>query len=162
MIKDNKEALTLALALAITAPNDKKAEKCVKIADSLAKNMKRKDVELAMKDAEIALEEFEPGQERIRHTHIIINSNNGGSFNEEEGNRPGVDGEELNFTFDSEDGFDLAWLRIGNIKIETTEDILEYLESFDKKNLTIHAHFKKDKDYSPEITEEETDPDRGG
>ena len=50
MIKDNKEALTLALALDITAPNDKKAEKCVKIADSLAKNMKRKDVELAMKD----------------------------------------------------------------------------------------------------------------
>jgi len=35
MIKDNKEALTLALALAITAPNDKKAAKCVKIADSL-------------------------------------------------------------------------------------------------------------------------------
>lgn len=50
MIKDNKEALTLALALAITASNDKKAEKCVKIADSLAKNMKRKDVEIAMKN----------------------------------------------------------------------------------------------------------------
>ena len=50
MIKDNKEALTLALALAITAPNDKKAAKCVKIADLLAKNMKRADVELAMKD----------------------------------------------------------------------------------------------------------------
>ena len=50
MIKDNKEALTLALALAITAPNDKKAEQCVKIADSLAKNMKRKDVELSMKN----------------------------------------------------------------------------------------------------------------
>ena len=50
MIKDNKEALTLALALAITAPNNKKAEKCVKIADSLAKDMQRKDVELAMKD----------------------------------------------------------------------------------------------------------------
>lgn len=50
MIKDNKEALTLALALAITAPNDKKAAKCVKIADSIAKNMKRKEVELAMKN----------------------------------------------------------------------------------------------------------------
>jgi hypothetical protein len=50
MIKNNKEALTLALALAITAPNNKKAEKCVKIADSLAKDMQRKDVELAMKN----------------------------------------------------------------------------------------------------------------
>lgn len=50
MITDNTEALTLALALAITAPNDKKAEKCVKIADSLARNMQRKDVELAMKN----------------------------------------------------------------------------------------------------------------
>ena len=50
MIKNNKEALTLALSLAITASNDKKAAKCVKIADSLAKNMKREDVELAMKD----------------------------------------------------------------------------------------------------------------
>ncbi len=29
MITDNTEALTLALALAITAPNDKKAEKCM-------------------------------------------------------------------------------------------------------------------------------------
>jgi len=28
-----------------------------------------------------------------------------------------------------------------------------------QKNLTIHAHFKKDKDYSPEITNEETDPE---
>ena len=117
------------------------------------------ELELAVEEAGTALEEFEPGQERIMYSHIIINSNNGGSFNEEEGNHSGVDGDLKQFTFDSEDGFDLVWLRIGNIKIETTEGILEYLESFDKKNLTIHAHFKKNKDYSPVITTEETGPE---
>jgi len=34
----------------------------------------------AVEEAEAALEEFEPGQERIMYSHIIINSNNGGSF----------------------------------------------------------------------------------
>ena len=117
------------------------------------------ELELAVDEAEAALEEFEPGQERIMYSHIIINSNNGGSFNEEEGNYSGVDGDEFNFTFESDPGFDLVWLRIGNIKIAATDEICEYIESFDKKNLTIHAHFKKDKDYGPEITEEETSPE---
>ena len=113
--------------------------------------------------ANAALEEFEPGENRIRYTHIIINSNNGGSFtgDNSEGNHPDVDGDTLPFTFESEDGYDLVWLRIGNIKIPATEDIITYLESFNKKNLTIHAHFKKDKDYTPEpeITIEETGPE---
>ncbi|MCK5566809.1 MAG: hypothetical protein KAI62_02780, partial [Actinomycetia bacterium] len=112
----------------------------------------------AVEDAIAALEEGEPGENGIKYSHIIINSNNGGSF-KEEGNYSGADGEGLNFTFESKEGFDLVWLRIGNIKIEVTEDMLPYLESFNKKNLTIHAHFKKDKGYSPdpEITVEETD-----
>ncbi len=108
--------------------------------------------------ANAALEEFEPDENGIMYSHIIINSNNGGSFtgDNSEGNYSGVDGDTLPFTFESENGFDLLWLRIGNIKIEATEDILPYLESFNKKNLTVHAHFKKDKDYDPEVIVEET------
>lgn len=121
------------------------------------------ELELAVKDAEVALEEFEPGENGIMYSHIIINSNKGGSFNEEEGNYSGVDGDLKQFTFDSKEGFDLVWLRIGNIKIAATDDIYddEYSHIFNKKNLTIHAHFRKDKDYSPdpEITVEETDPE---
>jgi hypothetical protein len=49
MITSKQDALVTALALAITAPNDKKADECVKIADDLSKSMDRKDVELAMK-----------------------------------------------------------------------------------------------------------------
>jgi len=50
MIKDDKEALEIALALAITAPSDEKADKCIKMADKFASQMKRKDVETAMKN----------------------------------------------------------------------------------------------------------------
>jgi hypothetical protein len=49
MIASKQDALMAALALAITAPTDEKADECVKIADSLSKGMDRKDVELAMK-----------------------------------------------------------------------------------------------------------------
>lgn len=49
MITSKQDALVTALALAITAPSDEKAQECVKIADSLSANMDRKDVELAMK-----------------------------------------------------------------------------------------------------------------
>jgi len=50
MIKDDKEALEIALALAITAPSDEKADKCIKMADKFASQMERKDVEIAMKN----------------------------------------------------------------------------------------------------------------
>ena len=115
-------------------------------------------LQLEAEEANAALEEFEPGENRIRYTHIIMNSNNGGSFTGDntEGNYSGVDGDTLPFTFESEDGFDLVWLRIGNTKFTSTEDISKYLYGTDKKNLTIHAHFKKDKDYSPEAAIEET------
>lgn len=49
MITSKQDALVTALALAITAPSDEKAQECVKIADSLSASMDRKDVELAMK-----------------------------------------------------------------------------------------------------------------
>ncbi len=96
--------------------------------------------------------------EEIKVSHIITNSNKGGSF-DSEGNHSGIDGETLSFTFASDLGFDLMWLRIGNIKVSATEDILPYLESFNKKNLTIHAHFKKDKD--PVVTTGEAGPEGG-
>jgi isocitrate dehydrogenase len=49
MITSKQDALVTALALAITAPNDEKAQECVKMADEFASQMDRKDVELAMK-----------------------------------------------------------------------------------------------------------------
>ncbi len=102
--------------------------------------------------------------EEIKVSHIITNSNNGGLFTDVygEGNHSGVDGKPFNFTFESEDGFDLVWLRIGNIKIPATDSefLVPYSEIFYKKNLTIHAHFKKDKD--PETTTiEGTSSDEG-
>jgi len=48
-IKNDKEALELALSLAITASSDEKADECIKMADKFAKNMEKKDVEMAMK-----------------------------------------------------------------------------------------------------------------
>jgi len=109
------------------------------------------EAQLAVLEAEAALEGAEAGT----NSHIILNSNNGGSF-DSEGNHSGVDGEESSFTFSSDPGFDLIWLRVGNTKFSSTEEAIEYIYSSDKKNLTIHAHFKKDKDYSPEVTVEET------
>ena len=150
--KDDEELEALQLAVDEAEVALKEAMEAEEVDEELIAKL-----ELAVDDANAALEEFEPGENGIMYSHIIINSNNGGSFlDDEEGNHSGVDRDELNFTFDSKDGFDLVWLRIGNIKIEATEDILPYLERFNKKNLTIHAHFKKDKDYSPEITVEET------
>ena len=49
-IQTDKEALEVALALAITAPSDEKADKCIEMADKFAKQMERKDVEIAMKN----------------------------------------------------------------------------------------------------------------
>ena len=110
------------------------------------------DLQSAAEEASAALEETK--NEEIKYFHIITNSNNGGSF-DSEGNHTDISGKVIPFTFVSDPGFDLAWLRIGNIKIEATDDILPYLESFDKKNLTIHAHFKKNKNDVPGITDED-------
>jgi len=120
-------------------------------------------LQLAVDEANAAVEEFEPGENRLMYSHIITNSNNGGSFNEEEGNYPDVDGDLLPFTFYSDPDFDLVWLRVGNIKIPAADigNIEEYSESFNKKNLTIHAHFKKNKDSVPVVTTEEAGPEEG-
>ena len=45
------EALVLALTLAINAPNDVKAQKCVDMAESIAANLSELDVERAKKQA---------------------------------------------------------------------------------------------------------------
>lgn len=61
-------------------------------------------------------------------------------------------GDTFSFSFTSEDGYYLAWLRVGNTKIYSSEEMTVYSGSFNK-NLTIHAHFKKDKDYTAEENE---------
>ncbi len=101
------------------------------------------------------LEQNESGNGGNVFFHVITNSNNGGSFNME-GNYSSQDGDIVPYTFNAEEGFELTWLRVGNVKVQVSdlESLFEF--SFDKKNLTIHAHFKKDKDYSPETTTEET------
>ena len=66
MITSKQDALVTALALAITAPNDKKADECVKIADNLSKSMDRKDVELAMKTVLDKLVESLEGQPNVK------------------------------------------------------------------------------------------------
>jgi hypothetical protein len=98
-----------------------------------------------------ALEGGESGVGGSMFFHVITNSNNGGYF-DKEGNYSGQDGEIIPYTFTAEEGFELAWLRVGNIKIPASELESLFDFSFDKKNLTIHAHFKKVKDYSPELT----------
>jgi hypothetical protein len=98
--------------------------------------------------------------------HIITNSNNGGSFIEMEGNYSGSAGELVSYTFTADEGYELVWIRVGNTKIYASdfESLLDF--SFDKKNLTMHAHFKKDKDYEPEeeviTTTDEGEPEEGG
>jgi len=48
-IKNDFEALILALELAITAPDEDKANECVAIAESLATNLTTEQVKLAKK-----------------------------------------------------------------------------------------------------------------
>jgi len=81
--------------------------------------------------------------------HIITNSNNGGSF-DMEGNHAGNAGEIVPYTFTADESYELAWIRIGNTKVYAYElqNLFEF--SFNKKNLTMHAHFKKVKDSEPD------------
>jgi hypothetical protein len=53
---NNVEALTLALYLAITAPSDEQAQKCIAIAENLAATMPEIDVKRAQRDAQIRAE----------------------------------------------------------------------------------------------------------
>ena len=88
-------------------------------------------------------------EDNVKYYHIVTNSNNGGSFIETEKNYSGMEGDKFLFSFASENGYYLAWLRVGNTKIYSNEDLVGYSGNFNK-NLTIHAHFKKDKDYNLE------------
>jgi hypothetical protein len=118
-------------------------------------------LEEELKEAEDALKDAESGEDGNGTFHIVTNSNNGGSFNIE-GIYFGSSGEIRSYSFTAEEGYELAWLRIGNTKIYPDE--LGELQgfSFDRKNLVMHAHFQKIKDYDPadgEITAgEESDP----
>ncbi len=132
------DALT-ALAAAVTPEEIAAAEQALLEAQAAAQQ--------AADEANAVLGVINEG---TKYSHIITNSNNGGSFtgDNSEGNYSSVDGDTLPFTFESEDGFELVWLRVGNIKIPATDStvLVLYSEIFNKKNLTIHAHFKKDKD----------------
>ena len=115
-------------------------------------------------DAMEYLEEGESGEGKSEYFHIVTNSNNGGSFNIE-GIYFGSSGEILSYDFTAEEGYELAWLRVGNTKIYPDELGKLYELSFDRKNLVLHAHFNKIKDYEPEdeivTTNEEGSPDEG-
>jgi len=54
--KTKEDALTLALYLSITAPDDIKSKECVKYASILADSMSSKEVELCKMAAEVLVE----------------------------------------------------------------------------------------------------------
>jgi hypothetical protein len=66
MITSKQDALVTALALAITAPTDEKADECIKMADEFSSQMDRKDVELAMKTVLDKLVESLEGQPNVK------------------------------------------------------------------------------------------------
>jgi hypothetical protein len=66
MITSKQQALEVALTLAITAPTDEKADKCIKMADEFSSQMDRKDVELAMKTVLDKLVESLEGQPNVK------------------------------------------------------------------------------------------------
>ena len=55
-ITNHGDALTVALILAVTAPNDKQSKEAAKLAESLASGMTKKQVEICKMAAEVALE----------------------------------------------------------------------------------------------------------
>jgi len=54
-IDNHKDALTLALQLAVTASTDEKAQECLDMAKEFASRMPRKDVQICMAAAELNL-----------------------------------------------------------------------------------------------------------
>lgn len=55
-INNHKDALTLALQLAVTAPNDALAQECLDMAKGFASQMTPKDVEICLMAADVNLE----------------------------------------------------------------------------------------------------------
>ena len=55
-IDNHKDALTLALQLAVTAPSDALSQECIEMAQSFAGQMDPKDVEICMMAADVNLE----------------------------------------------------------------------------------------------------------
>jgi hypothetical protein len=94
----------------------------------------------------------DPGElDSIKYCHIITNSNNGGSF-DDEGNHFGVEGDTFTYSFTPLAGYYLEYLRVGNTKYYPTEDLSGFESTF-KNNLTMHAHFKKLKEPTTEGTQ---------
>jgi len=60
-IDNHKDALTLALQLAVTAPNDAMAQECLDMAKEFASQMPRKDVDICMMAADVNLELMKGG-----------------------------------------------------------------------------------------------------
>ena len=59
--------------------------------------------------------------------HVITNSNNGGTF-DREGNYTGSAGEIVSYNFTADEGYELAWIRVGNTKIYASdfESLLDF------------------------------------
>ena len=60
-IDNHKDALTLALQLAVTAPNDALAQECLDMAKEFASQMPRKDVDICLMAADVNLEMMKGG-----------------------------------------------------------------------------------------------------
>jgi len=60
MIKNNGNALTVALVLAVTAPTEEQSKEAERMAQQIASGMTAKEVDLSKKAAEVVLE-FQQG-----------------------------------------------------------------------------------------------------
>lgn len=56
MIKNNGNALTVALVLAVTAPTEEQSKEAERMAQQIASGMTAKEVDLSKKAAEVVLE----------------------------------------------------------------------------------------------------------
>lgn len=54
-IKNDYEALVVALTLAVTAPTEKESRECLKMAEELASNLSMEQIEQAKKEVEVNL-----------------------------------------------------------------------------------------------------------
>ncbi|MBN1299010.1 MAG: hypothetical protein JW997_04920 [Actinobacteria bacterium] len=155
-------ALAAAIAAGITGPElevlqlvaaDANAALAAAQASADGANTALAEAQKAYDESAATLETGGEGSGAGKYFHVITNSNNGGSI-DIEGNNQGVEGDTFSFSFTSEDGYYLAWLRVGNTKIYSSEELTAYSGTFNK-NLTIHAHFKKDKDSNDTLGEED-------
>lgn len=180
----NGDGLEASISFTDESPPDEDAEEGEEGEDGEEGAGDEEDTEDGEEDAEEDEEDTDDGNvEKVYH--IITNSNMGGFigrmlamqtadegeeedetgleeeevvFWDTEGNHTGTEGESFTFSYFSLEGYSLEYLRIGNTKYYPGE----YNEPiYFKKNLTIHAHFKKVKEETVEEGSEEENPEVG-